>query len=86
MSYHWDTNSVEAESTWTTSGVAPSSSVTTATIATTSTWVTNKIDTASTWSITDPMIAIDEWAILEAIPIYFSDPRKWNELRIMWGL
>ena len=86
MSYHWNTNTVETESTWTIEGVAASSTVTSATVATTSTWVAQPIGVSSTWSITDPTVELDKWAILEATPIYFSDPRKWSELRIMWGL
>ncbi len=86
MSYHWNTNTVETESTWTIEGVAASSTVTSATVATTSTWVAQPIGVSSTWSITDPAVTLDRWAILEAIPIYFSDLRKWDELRIMWGL
>jgi len=82
----WNTQTVEAESNWTVAGVSATTSITTAAIATTSTWITDKIDVASTWSITDPMIDIDTWAILEAIPIYFSDTRIWNQLRVMWGL
>ena len=66
--------------------MAASSTVTSATVATTSTWVAQPIGVSSTWSITDPAVTLDRWAILEAIPIYFSDLRKWNELRIMWGL
>ena len=85
IAYHWNTDTIETESNWTVEGVAASSTVTSAVVATTSTWVTNKIETTSNWS-KDAILDIDKWAILEAIPIYFSDLRKWDELRIMWGL
>lgn len=83
----WTTQEVEATENWTSNKVAPSSTISSqGKVATTSTWVKTKVETTSSWTKTDLAIDLDKWAILEAEPFYFTEKRKWDELRITWGV
>ena len=83
----WNTTTVEAEANWTVEEVAPSSTITEAVVETSSTWNVSNIETSSTWSVSNPMIGldVDKWAVLEAVPLYFTEKRLWNELKVAWS-
>ncbi len=83
----WNTTTVEAEANWTVEEVAPSSTITEAVVETSSTWNVSNIETSSTWSVSNPMIGldVDRWAILEAVPLYFTEKRIWSELKVAWS-
>ena len=81
------TQEVEATANWTSNKIAPSSTISSqGKVATTTTWAKTKVETTSTWTKTDLAIDLDGWAILEAEPFYFKEKRKWDELRIAWGV
>jgi hypothetical protein len=83
----WTTQQVESAAEWNTSQFAPSSTISSqGKVATTATWVKTRVETDSTWTTTDLAIDLDGWAILEAEPIYFTEIRKWDELRVAWGV
>ena len=83
----WTTQEVDTASNWTSGKVSASTSMTPGgTVEATSTWVSTKLQTATNWSSSDLAIDLDGWGILEALPIYFTDVRKWDELRVSWGV
>ena len=87
MSQHWTTQEVDTTSNWSSSKVSSSTTMSPGgQVEATSTWASTKLQTATNWSSTDLAIDLDGWGILEALPIYFTDIRKWDELRITWGV
>ena len=83
----WTTQEVESAASWDTSKLAASTTISSqGKVAATATWAKTKVETTSTWTKTDLAIDLDKWAILEAEPFYFTEKRKWDELRIAWGV